>query len=85
MAEGERRGEEPEGRRRRDKRSRQPQRREQRRLLWAVILFLVGVGGATVGLIYGPAAAVTGIVCLLGGVALLGLLWLILILMERLA
>jgi fatty acid desaturase len=60
-------------------------RREQRRLLWIVIVFLLVVGTITIALVYGPPAAVLGFVCLLAGATILGLLWLILHLMERLS
>ncbi len=58
-------------------------RRTDRNLALAVVIFLVGVGGGLIALIYGGGAAVLGIVCLLFGAGLLGLLWLILTLMER--
>jgi hypothetical protein len=60
-------------------------RREQRRLFWVVVVFLVVVGGITIALVYGPSAAVLGLMCLLTGAGVLGLLWLILRLLERLA
>jgi heme/copper-type cytochrome/quinol oxidase subunit 3 len=60
-------------------------RREQRRLLWIVIVFLLVVGTITIALVYGPPAAVLGFACLLAGTGVLGLLWLILHLMERLS
>ena len=60
-------------------------RREQRRLYWVVAAFLVLVGGAVIALVYGPSAAVLGLACLLVGAGVLGLLWLLLTLMERLA
>ena len=60
-------------------------RGEQRRLYWIVAAFLVVVGGVTIALVYGPPAAALGLVCLLAGAGLLGLLWLILLLIERLA
>ncbi|HUX75185.1 MAG TPA: hypothetical protein VMY40_00935 [Anaerolineae bacterium] len=60
-------------------------RREQRRLFWIAAAFLVVVGGVTIALVYGPPAAALGLVCLLAGAGLLGLLWLILLLIERLA
>lgn len=60
-------------------------RREQRRLFWIVAVFLVVVGGITIALVYGPPAAVLGLGCLLAGAGILGLLWLILLLIERLA
>jgi hypothetical protein len=60
-------------------------RREQRRLFWVIAAFLVIVGGAVIALVYGPGAAVLGLACLLVGAGVLGLLWLLLTLMERLA
>jgi hypothetical protein len=54
-----------------------------RNLAWAVIIFLVGVGGLLIALIYGAGPAVLGLSCLLGGAALFGLLWLILTLLQR--
>ena len=60
-------------------------RREQRRLLWAVIAFLVVGGTVTIALVYGVPAAALGLVCLLAGAGILGLLWLIMLLIERLA
>ena len=59
-------------------------RREQRRLFWVVAAFLVVAGGVTIAVVYGPSAAGLGAVCLLGGAGVLGLLWLILLLFERL-
>ena len=64
---------------------RQQRRREQRRLLWAVIAFLVVGGTVTIALVYGLPAAALGLVCLLAGAGILGLLWLIMLLIERLA
>jgi len=60
-------------------------RREQRRLLRIVVAFLVVGGGVAIALTYGPRAVVLGVVALLAGAGLLGLLWLILLLIERLA
>jgi hypothetical protein len=59
--------------------------REQRRLFWVVAIFLVVVGSITIALVYGPQAAVLGMTCLLAGALIMGLLWLILLLIERLA
>jgi len=59
-------------------------KRDQCRLFWIVAAFLVIVGSITIALVYGPQAAVLGLGCLLSGVGVLGLLWLILLLMERL-
>ena len=58
-------------------------RREQRRLFWVVVVFLVVAGSITIALVYGPSAAVLGLGCLLAGAGILGLLWLILLLIER--
>jgi hypothetical protein len=60
-------------------------RREQRRLLWAVIIFLVVGGSVAIVLGYGSRAVVLGATCLLAGAGILGLLWLILLIIERLA
>jgi len=60
-------------------------RREQRRLFWIVAAFLVIVGSITIALVYGLPAAALGLGCLLAGAGILGLLWLILTAMERLA
>jgi len=60
-------------------------RREQRRLFWIVAVFLVVVGGIAIALVYGLPSAMLGLVCLLTGAGILGLLWLILLLIERLA
>ena len=60
-------------------------RREQRRLLWIVVAFLVIGGGVAIALVYGPRAVVLGVLALLAGAGMLGLLWLILLLIERLA
>lgn len=62
---------------------RRERRRFDRNLFWAVIIFLVGVGGTLIALIYGAWQAAAGLVCLLAGSAIFGLLWLILTLMER--
>jgi fatty acid desaturase len=59
--------------------------REQRRLFWIVVFFLVVVGSVTIALVYGPSAAVLGLTCLLAGAGVLGLMWLILLLIERFA
>jgi hypothetical protein len=54
-----------------------------RNLAWAVVIFLVGVGGALIVLFFGTGPAVAGIACLLSGAGIFGLLWLILTLMGR--
>ncbi len=58
-------------------------RKNERNLAWAVVLFLVGGGGAAIALVYGRGAALLGVTCLLAGAGLFGLAWLILTLMER--
>ena len=58
-------------------------RREDRQLIVVVMAFLVVVGGAAIGMVYGWQTAVLGAVWLLGGAAVIGLLWLILSLVER--
>jgi len=58
-------------------------RKTERTLAWAVVLFLVGGGGAAIALVYGRSAALLGLTCLLAGAGLFGLVWLILTLMER--
>jgi hypothetical protein len=60
-------------------------RREQKRLFWIVAAFLVVAGGIAIALVYGLPSAMLGLVCLLTGAGILGLLWLILLLIERLA
>lgn len=52
-------------------------------MLAAVIVFLLFVGGGLIFLIYGAGALVTGLACLLFGVGLLLLLWLIVTGIER--
>jgi hypothetical protein len=59
------------------------QRREDRRLIITIALFLVIVGGVAIGLVYGWGMALTGVLCLMGGAGLLSLLWLIMMLLER--
>ena len=58
-------------------------RREDRRLVLTIILFLIVVGGTAIGVVYGWGMAATGAVCLAAGAAVFGLLWLILALVER--
>ena len=64
---------------------RSQRRREQRRLFWIVLAFLVVAGSAAIGLAYGWRAVFLGLGCLLVGAAVLGLLWLILAALERAA
>lgn len=58
-------------------------RREDRRLVLVIMLFLVVVGGVAIGLVYGWNIAAAGVLCLVGGAAVFGLIWLILQLVER--
>ena len=58
-------------------------RKDERRLIVIIAIFLVVVGGIVIGLVYGWQQAAMGGVCLLAGAAVLGLLWLILSLVER--
>ncbi len=62
---------------------RRERRRFDRNLFWAVVIFLVGVGGTLIALVFGLWQAAAGLVCLLAGAGIFGLLWLILSLMER--
>jgi uncharacterized SAM-binding protein YcdF (DUF218 family) len=57
-------------------------RQTQSRLVLGGLLTLLGVGGGLIWWLYGGTAAVTAVACLLGGVGIFGLLWLILTLME---
>jgi len=58
-------------------------RQTQARLLLGGVLVLLAVGGGLVWLFYGPTAALTSVLCLLAPACLFGLLWLILVLVER--
>ena len=58
-------------------------RQTQVRLIVGGMLILLIVGGGLVWLLYGLAAAITVVTCLLGAVGLMGLLWLILAVLER--
>jgi ABC-type uncharacterized transport system permease subunit len=59
------------------------QQQTQIRLILVGLLILVVVGGGLVWVIYGRAAAITAMTCLLVVAGFLGLLWLILSLLER--
>ena len=58
-------------------------RKNDRSLAFAVVIFLVGVGGALIALIYGSSALILGLTCLLAGSGVFGLVWMILTLMGR--
>ena len=52
-------------------------------MILVIMLFLVIVGGVTIGLVYGWSTAATSVICLAAGAAVFGSLWLILSLVER--
>lgn len=58
-------------------------RESDRKLLILVILTLVIVGGGLIALILGPEALLTALPCLLGGVLLILVPWLLLTTVER--
>jgi hypothetical protein len=58
-------------------------RRMDSTLARAVVVFLVGVGGTLIALIFGRGPAVGGLLCLFAGAGLFGLIWTILTLMGR--
>ncbi len=62
---------------------RRRRKQDDRNLFLAVILFLLIVGGGLIYIFYGLGGLLTGMVCLLAGVAMLTLLWLILTGIER--
>ncbi|MBN1659364.1 MAG: hypothetical protein JXA93_13245 [Anaerolineae bacterium] len=53
------------------------------RLVAGGYLILIVIGGALVWLLYGRAAALTAVICLLAMASIVVLLWLILSLLER--
>jgi hypothetical protein len=55
----------------------------EQRLIIAVAIALVVVGSIVIGLVYGWRSVLTGLICLVPGVAILGLLWLLLGWLER--
>ena len=58
-------------------------RRNDRALFLDVIAVLLVVGGGLIYIIYGTGALITGLACLLFGVGILLLLWLIMSAIER--
>ena len=58
-------------------------RKEDRRLVFVIMAFLIVVGGLAIGVVYGWTTAGTGVICLMVGAGAFGLLWLILSLIER--
>jgi hypothetical protein len=62
---------------------RRSRRENDRKLAIAVVLFLLVVGTGLIAIIYRPSAGITAFVCLLGGVGIIALLWILLTLIER--
>jgi len=58
-------------------------RETDRKLAIAVVLFLLVVGTGLIALIYRPSAGILAFICLLGGVGIIALLWILLTLIER--
>ncbi len=63
---------------------RQQRKQSERRLVVAVVTVLVGAGLVFVGLIYDWGTALSALICLLPGAAILVVLWLLLVGIERL-
>lgn len=57
-------------------------RETERRLAVAVVLFLLLVGSGLIAIIYRPSAGILAFMCLLGGVGIITLMWIILTLIE---
>ena len=55
------------------------------RLIIGFVLLLLLVGDGLIYLIYGPGAAITGVLCILGGLAPLGLIYILLLVVEKVA
>jgi hypothetical protein len=58
-------------------------RQQEKSLLYLVIFVLVVIGTGLIGLIWGPNAAVLGAVCLVSGAILIGGLWFLLSVLQR--
>lgn len=58
-------------------------RETDRKLIVTVVLFLLLVGSGLITIIYRPSAGVLSFFCLLGGVGIIALLWIVLTLIER--
>ena len=72
--------------RKRTRRSFDPLRHMQQtqaRLVVAGLALLILVGGGLVWLLYGDVAAISAVSCLLVAAGLVGLLWLILVVLEK--
>jgi len=62
---------------------RRHRRETDRKLAIAVVLFLLVVGTGLIAIIYRPSAGGLAFICLLGGVGIIALLWILLSLIER--
>ena len=60
-------------------------RRSERALVIGVVVVFLGVGGLLIGLTYGWPALLTGLLCLVPGVALFVAIWLLLRFLEWLS
>ncbi len=58
-------------------------RETDRKLAIAVVLFLLVIGTGLIAIIYRPSAGVVAFMCLLGGVGIIAMLWILLTLIER--
>jgi len=58
-------------------------RETDRKLAVVVVLFLLVVGTGLIAIIYRPTAGILAFICLLGGVGIIALLWILLSLIER--
>ncbi len=58
-------------------------RETDRKLAIAAVLFLLVVGTGLIAIIYRPSAGFLAFICLLGGVGIIALLWILLTLIER--
>lgn len=63
--------------------TRRARKRQERQLLLTAIAVLVVVGGGLIALIYGPAALITALPCLLSGAGAILILYLLFVLAER--
>ena len=63
--------------------ARRARKRQERQLLALVTGVLVIIGGTLIALVYGPAALITALPCLLAGAGAILLLYLLFLLAER--
>jgi uncharacterized membrane protein len=64
---------------------RKDRRRFERTLVILVVVTFLVVGGLVIALVYGWQALITGLICLIPGVAAFVLLWFLLQLLERIS